>query len=103
MKSQAKEKNNSFKSHLPKKRQTKPKWFETQITTEQFETRKDKKGKFYGHHEAWKNNTWIGPYDNEDELNKVIASYVSVSKKPFGKRKELKNVHSIVIEKQEWV
>lgn len=89
-------------SHLPKKRLQKQKWFEGQITSEQFEIRKDKKEKFYGHHEAWKSTIWIGPYDTEEELNKVIASYVSTTKKPFGQRKEIKNVHSVIIEDKDW-
>lgn len=94
--------NVSANSHLPRKRPQKQKWFEGQITPEQFETRKDKKGKFYGHHEAWKSTIWIGPYDTEEELNKVIASYVSTTKKPFGKRKEIKNVHSVIINEKDW-
>ena len=102
MKSQAKKENDGFKNHLPKKRLTKPKWFETQITSEQFETQKDKKGKLYGHHKAWKNNIWIGPYDTEEELNKVISSYESASKKPFGKRKEIKNLHSVIMTDKDW-
>lgn len=94
--------NVSANSHLPKKRQKKNKWFEGQITIDQFETRNDKKGKFYGHHEAWKSTIWIGPYDTEEELNKVIASYASTTKKPFGQRKEIKNVHSIIINEKDW-
>ena len=89
-------------THLPKKRKQEPKWFEKQITADQFEIKKDKNKKFYGHHEAWKNNVWIGPYDTEEELNKVIASYASITKKPFGQRKEIKNVHSVIMEDKDW-
>lgn len=88
-------------NHLPKKKKKEPKWFEGNITSDCFTIKKDNKGKFYGHHKAWKSNIWIGPYDSEEELNKVIASYVTITKKPFGQRKELKNVHSIIIEKEE--
>ena len=38
----------------------------------------------------------------EDELMKVIASYVSITKKPFGQRKSLKNVHSIIMTEKDW-
>jgi hypothetical protein len=84
--------------HLPKKRVQKPKWFEGKIEKEQFKIKTDKNGKFYGQHEAWKKTIWIGPYDTEEEINKVIDSYVSVTKRPFGKRNSLKNVHSIIID-----
>ena len=94
---------NDLTAHLPKKRKGEPKWFEGKITSESFITKKDWKGKFYAHHNEWKDKIWIGPYDSQEEVDKVIASYVAISKKPFGDRKELKNVHSIVIEKQEWV
>ena len=93
--------------HLPKKRkkEEKPvelKWFQKQITEDCFEIKQDKKGKFYAHHNEWKERIWIGPYGLKEDIDKVIASYVSVTKKPFGSRKELKNVHSILIEKQDW-
>jgi hypothetical protein len=82
--------------HLPKKRIKEKKWFEKQITPEQFEIKQDKKGKFYAQHNEWKKTIWIGPYETNEELSKVIASYVSTSKKPFGERKPLKNVHSFI-------
>ena len=90
-------KNAAFE-HMPKKRQIEQKWFQKQIAADQFEIKQNKDGKYFAHHEAWKKTIWIGPYDTEEELTKVIASYVSVTKKPFGKRKELKNVHSIIME-----
>ena len=93
--------------HLPKKmiKDEKPvelKWFQKKITEDSFTIKQDKKGKFYAHHNEWKDRVWIGPYDSKEEIDKVIDSYVSVTKKPFGSRKELKNVHSILIEKQDW-
>ena len=89
-------------NHLPKKRQRELKWYQKQILPEDFISRKDKNGKIYGHHKEWKNTIWIGPYETEEEINKVISSYVSVTKKPFGQRKEIKNVHSIIINEKDW-
>lgn len=93
------------KQHAPKKKpqfsKTEPKWFEIQIVPDDFTVKQDKQGKYYAQHKKWKKNIWIGPYKAKEELDKVIASYVSVTKKPFGSRKELKNVHSILIEKDE--
>ena len=92
----------SLYNHLPKKIKKEDKWFEKQITKEQFETKVSKDGKFYGHHVEWKKTIWIGPYDTEDELMKVINSYVSITKKPFGQRKSLKNVHSVIMTEKDW-
>ena len=88
--------------HQPVKKPKKLKWFQKQITADQFVTRKGKNGKFYGHHTDWKSKIWMGPYDTEEELNKVIASYASTTKKPFGQRKEIKNLHSVIIEENEF-
>lgn len=93
---------NAMLEHMPKKRHSEPKWFQKQITVEQFEIKKNKKEKYFAHHEAWKKTIWIGPYDTEEDTLKVIDSYVSTTKKPFGQRKQLKNVHSIIIEDKEW-
>lgn len=92
---------NAALEHLPKKRQVEPKWFQKQITADQFEIKQNKDGKYFAHHEEWKKTIWIGPYDTEEEINKVIDSYVSVTKRPFGKRKELKNVHSILMDEKD--
>ncbi len=91
-------------NHLPKKikkesrkaEQPEPKWFEKQITSDQFEIKQGKNGKFYSRHKEWKNNIWIGPYDSKEAVDKVINSYVSVTKKPFGEREPLKNVRSFI-------
>ncbi len=91
-----------MKEHLPKKRQKELKWYQKQISKEQFEIKKDKSNKYFAHHAAWKSTTWIGPYDTEEEVNAVIASYESTTKKPFGKRKALKNVHSIIMTEKDW-
>lgn len=53
--------------------------------------------KFYGHYEEWGDRIWIGPYDNEEELNKVIMSYVKETKKDPLKR-NINNIHSILID-----
>lgn len=92
-------------NHLPKKNKQRkqksrtarePKWFEKQITSDQFEIKQGKNGKFYSRHKEWKSTIWIGPYDSKEAVNKVINSYVSVTKKPFGERESLKNVRSFI-------
>ena len=88
--------------HLPKKREQKPvelKWFQKPIEPTDFSIKKDKGGKLYAHHVAWKEHIWIGPYDTEEEIDKIIAQYVANSKRDPMKRKEFKNVHSILIDK----
>ena len=89
-------------SHLPRKRLVEPKWFQKQITEDQFEIKQNKKCKYFARHEAWKSTIWIGPYDTEEELSKVISSYASITKKPFGKRKEIKNLHSVIMTEKDW-
>jgi len=92
-------------NHLPKKigRTPKiPKWYEKPISKDDFVSMTDKNGKVYGRHKEWKKTIWIGPYDTDEELSKVIASYVSVTKKPFGNRKEIKNIHSIIMNDKDW-
>lgn len=88
--------------HLPRKKPQEPKWYQKVITPDQFEIKQNNIGLFFAHHHAWKKTVWIGPYETEEEISKVIASYATVTKKPFGKRKELKNVHSIIIEEKDW-
>ena len=88
--------------HQPVKKPKKLKWYQKQITADQFTSRKGKDGKIYGHHEEWKKNIWIGPYDSVEDLNKVIASYVSTTKKPLGQRKEIKNLHSVIMTDKDW-
>ena len=90
--------------HQPKKRATikEEKWFEKCMDDGAFELREGKDNKFYLHYNEWKETIWIGPYKTEDDANKVVASYIKETKKPFGKRKEIKNIHSIIIEKEEF-
>lgn len=88
--------------HQAKKREKpiprEPKWYEKCMDEGVFESRTGKDGKVYGHYNEWKETIWIGPYKDDDELNKVIASYIKETKKPFGKRKEIKNIHSVIVE-----
>ena len=90
--------------HQAKKRSKpiEPKWYEKCMDEGVFEQRTGKDGKIYGHYNEWKETIWIGPYKDEDELNKVIASYIKETKKPFGKRKEIKNIHSFIVEKEDF-
>lgn len=59
--------------------------------------KKEVKGNFYGQHKEWKKNIWIGPYSTEKELDKVINSYVTETKKDILHR-NIKNIHSILID-----
>jgi len=96
-------------SHLPKKKENKvtilkkePKWFELPLTPDCFVKRTDKNGKVYAQHKEWKNTIWIGPYNNEDELNKVLKSYMAISKKSYLKKSSIENLHSIIMEETDW-
>jgi hypothetical protein len=92
--------------HQAKKRtnikQKELKWFEKCMDEGVFELKTGKDNNFYLHYNEWKEKVWIGPYKTEDEANKVVASYIKETKKPFGKRKEIKNIHSIIIEKEDF-
>ena len=84
------------------KKKPEPKWFEKSMEDGAFEEREGKDGKIYGRYNEWKDTIWIGPYKTSEELDKVIQSYLKETKKPFGKRKEIKNVHSIIIEDEKF-
>ena len=92
--------------HQAKKRtsikQKELKWFEKCMDENMFELKAGKDDNFYLHYNEWKKKIWIGPYKTEDEANKVVASYIKETKKPFGKRKEIKNIHSIIVEKEDF-
>jgi hypothetical protein len=87
---------------LKKSKKPEPKWFEKSMEDGAFEEREGKDGKIYGRYNEWKDTIWIGPYKTSEELDKVIQSYLKETKKPFGKRKEIKNVHSIIIEDEKF-
>ena len=84
------------------KKKPEPKWFEKSMEDGAFEEREGKDGKIYGRYNEWKDTIWIGPYKTSEELDKVIQSYLKETKKPFGKRKEIKNVHSIIIDDEKF-
>ncbi len=84
------------------KKQPEPKWFEKCMDEGAFEEREGKDGKIYGRYNEWKDTIWIGPYKTSEELDKVIQSYLKETKKPFGKRKEIKNIHSIIIDDEKF-
>ena len=95
--------NTQLNVHLPRKRaDIKPKWFESEINECDFTLRQDSNGMFYGHHKEWKNRVWIGPYSTEEALNKVISDYAINSKRSPSNRKEIKNLHSILMEEKDW-
>lgn len=72
------------------------KWWQLPINKKDF-IKKNIDNKYYGHHKDWKEHIWIGAYDSEKELDKVIKSYVDETKKPPMYRK-IENIHSIIIE-----
>lgn len=73
-----------------------PKWFQIPIKKSDFII-KEHENKFYAQHKEWKKNIWIGAYDNEDELNKVINSYVKETKKQSMDR-NIQGIKSILID-----
>ena len=86
------------KEHHPKQREVKKepytKW--SNLKKNDF-IKKEFKGLFYGQHKEWKKRIWIGPYKTEDELDKVINSYVKETKKDTLNR-NIKNIHSILLD-----
>lgn len=54
-------------------------------------------GRYYGRHKEWSTKIWIGPYKTENELDKVINSYVKETKKDVLYR-NIKNVHSVIMD-----
>ena len=94
--------------HLPrkikdaKKPKVEKKWFEKEITADCFIKRSDKKGKYYAQHKEWKQNIWIGAYDTEKELDKVLKDYITSSKKPPMARLIVKNLHSILMDEKDF-
>lgn len=58
--------------------------------------KKESDGNFYAQHKEWKKNIWIGPYSTEKELDNVINSYVTETKKDILHR-DIKNIHSVLM------
>lgn len=50
----------------------------------------------YAQYETWPSKVWIGPYSTEKELNDVINSYISETKKEAMYR-NIKNIHSAIL------
>lgn len=51
---------------------------------------------YYAQYETWSSRVWIGPYATEQELNEVINSYITESKKEVMCR-NIKNLHSAIL------
>ena len=78
-------------------------WYKKEITPDCFTTKTDKNGKFYAQHNAWKKTIWIGPYNSEEELNKIIKKYVANSKKEPMQRIWIEGLHSIIMKDKDWL
>lgn len=76
-------------------------WFQKPISEADFIRLKGNDGKAYARHAAWKNTVLIGPYDTSAELEAVIAEYVKNAKRSIMKRKQVKNLHSVVLPMEE--
>ena len=92
----------STENHQPKKHKTKLRWFEQPMTADCFTTKTDRDGKFYAQHNAWKKTIWIGPYNSEEELNKIIKKYIANSKKKPMERLWIEGLHSIIMKDKDW-
>ncbi len=84
------------------KKQPELKWYQKPNEDGVFEEREGKDGKIYGRYNEWKDTVWIGPYKTSEELDKIVQAYIKEMKKPFGKRKEIKNIHSIIIDDEKF-
>lgn len=76
-------------------------WFQKPISEADFIRLKDNDGKVYARHTAWKDTVLIGPYNTSAELEAVIAEYVKNAKRSVMKRKQVKNLHSVVLPMEE--
>lgn len=97
LKRQEQEKKKNDKQQFKKEiKEEKPlKWYDKNINISDFIV-KEYNNEWYGQVKYWKNNIWIGPYQSNDEINKIIKEYVNELKKPVLNRK-FKNIHSILL------
>ena len=79
-------------------KEVKTPWYRRPIEREAFSIREGKNGQFYAQHNEWSKRVWIGPYQSEDAVNKVIDSYVEESLKGNLDKKPTNSIHSIVVE-----
>lgn len=73
-------------------------WYKRPIEREAFSIKESKDGKFYAQHNEWSKRVWIGPYQSEDAVNKIIDSYVMESLKGSLDKKLPNSIHSVLIE-----
>ena len=73
-------------------------WYQKPIMREDFVTKIGRDKKLYVHHKEWKENIFIGPYNNTHEITDVISSYVMMSLKTTLDKAPVDNIHSIVID-----
>lgn len=73
-------------------------WYRRPIEREAFSIKEDKNGKFYAQHNEWSKRVWIGPYHSQDEVNKIIDSYVEESLKGSLDKKPIDSIHSVIID-----
>lgn len=87
--------------HLPKKITSKVKvqqWYEQPITMDCFEVKVGNDKMYYARHLQWKEKIYIGPYETKEDVEKVLSDYIKNAKKDRMKRREVKNLHSAIIE-----
>lgn len=89
---------NEYFGHLPRKLPKKEPWYKKTLTPDDFIIKHDENNNFYARHVEWKNTIWIGPYASKEELEKVLKTYINSTKKPYGARKNVKNLHSTIID-----
>lgn len=77
-------------------------WYKRPIEYSAFTTRKAKNGKYYARHKEWSTHIWIGPYNTQEDVNRIINSYVVKSaEKPLNKITPNEEIHSVYIEDSE--
>lgn len=82
-------------------KEVKTPWYRRPIEREAFSIKKGKNGKFYAQHNEWSKRVWIGPYNSEDAVNKVIDSYVEESLKGSLDKKLSNSIHSVIVDDEE--
>lgn len=91
------------KSMLPRKmitvvKEEKPlKWFEKPMSADMF-TIKKHMDRYYARHNEWGERVWIGPYEKRSDVTAIIKEYVNNSVLKPLERKEISNLHSVLID-----
>jgi len=74
-------------------------WYKRPLTSDEFSIKLAKNKRYYARHNEWKYNIWVGPYNNVDDVNTIVKSYVTESLKgSLSKKLYNEGIHSVIID-----